>query len=241
MTSAGSGDRGVLYIAWGDRVDQFVDRSIASLRLHHPDLPVHVAKVTPQDPSRALREKARMAQISPFKTTLYLDADTTVMGNLDFGFEQAERFGIACSICESPWLRRYDRQLGDQLEYNTGVLFFSGGGRAVFDRWDQLADSSPAASRWTKIDNVVRGSHYDDQASFAAAVRECGFNPFILPMNFNFRPEFYRSAFLPLKIWHDYVAPPAGLCHLSLACERGEREVTYVAFNVQNPSQPPPH
>lgn len=234
-------DRGVLYVVWGNGVDEHVNRSVASLKLHHPNLPVEIARVTPRDPARGLREKARMAALSPFKTTLYLDADTTVMGNLDHAFEQAERFGIACSICEAPWARRYDHRLRDALEYNTGVIFFSQSAKPVFDAWDRLADTAPAASRWTKLDGAIRGMPYEDQAGFAAAIRECNFNPAVLPMNYNFRPEYYRSVFLPLKIWHDYIPPPEGICRLSLACERGEREVTYITFAVQNPSQPPPH
>jgi hypothetical protein len=233
--------RGVLYIVWGDKTAEYLDYSIASLRMHHPDLPVHVERVTPRDPQRSLREKASMARLTPFATTLYLDVDTTVMGNLDYAFEQAERFGIACKICESPWLRRYDQTRGDQLEYNTGVLFFNQSARPVFEAWDRLADLTPASPRWTKLDNIVLGAPYDDQASFAAALVECNFNPFALPLNYNFRPEYYRTVFLPLKIWHDYIPPPKQLMDLSLACECGEREVTLVNLMVQNPSQPPPH
>lgn len=236
-----SSDRGVLYVVWGTGVDDHVNRSVASLKLHHPDIPVEIARVEPQDPSRGLREKARMAKLTPFKTTLFLDADTTVMGNLDRAFEQAERFGIACCICESPWARRYDHRLRDALEYNTGVIFFSDSAKHVFDAWDRLADTEPAASKWTRVDGKIRGMPFEDQASFAAAIRECDFNPSVLPLNYNFRPEYHRSAFLPLKIWHDYIPPPESLKRLSLACERGEREVTYLTFTVQNPSQPPPY
>jgi hypothetical protein len=233
--------RGVFYIVWGDQADEYLDRSIASLRLHHPDLPVHVERISPRDPQRSLREKATMARLTPFETTLYLDVDTTVMGNLDYAFEQAQRFGIACRICESPWLRRYDHTLGDQLEYNTGVLCFNQSARRVFDAWDRLADTTPASCQWTKLDNILLGSPYDDQASFAAALIECSFNPFALPINYNFRPEYDRTVFLPLKIWHDYIPPPQRLIDLSLACERGDRAVTLVNLMLQNPSQPPPH
>jgi hypothetical protein len=232
--------RGVIYIVWGDATNEYLDRSIASLKQHHPDLPVHVQRVTPRDPKRGLREKCAMAALTPFDTTLYLDVDTTVMGNLDFAFEQAERFGIACAICESPWLRRYGQGARDLIEYNTGVIFFSRSARKVMDRWDQLADIAPAASQWTKLDNVIRGGEYDDQASFGATLREMDFNPFVLPMNYNFRPMYYKTAFLPLKIWHDYFAPPEGLCKLSLACERGQRPVTLVQFASPN-TAPPPH
>jgi len=120
--------RGVLYIVWGDNAKARVESSIASLRRFHPELPVHVEELGPAFAGhRGLLEKARMNDFSPFEQTLYLDADTTVMGKLDYGFEQAERFGIACAHSECPWGRRYRKipQRGDTVEYNTGVLFWN--------------------------------------------------------------------------------------------------------------------
>src|SRR5580658_2767588 len=97
--------RGVTYIVWGDSCAGPLRRSIASLERHHPGMPHFVAEIKPiQEPM--LRHKASMDLLSPFESTLFLDADTVVMGKLDFGFEQAERFGIACAICECPWMRR---------------------------------------------------------------------------------------------------------------------------------------
>jgi hypothetical protein len=65
-----------------------------------------------------------MMELSPFEETLYLDADTVVLDRLDFGFEQAARFGVACCICECPWARRYRGLPNDDgVEYSTGVLF----------------------------------------------------------------------------------------------------------------------
>ena len=49
---------------------------------------------------------------------------------------------------------------------------------------------------------------YNDQASFAVAVERLQFNPFVLPLNWNFRPIWQRSFFGPLKIWHDYNDAP---------------------------------
>src|SRR5262245_18278213 len=98
-------DRGVLYIVWGDQIEPMLNRSIASVHAHHPGMPIHVARAEPQ--SAGLQAKAKMGTASPFKTTLYLDADTVVLGNLDYGFERAEKFGLACCINECPWLRRY--------------------------------------------------------------------------------------------------------------------------------------
>jgi len=238
--------RGVVYIFWGNKAETFLKRSVRSLQIHHPHLPIHYHRVASPVPGRELREKIRMKSISPFQTTLYLDIDTIVMGNLDYAFEQAERFGLACAINECPWMRRYC-QPGeeDHTEYNTGVMSFTSAAGAVFDAWEMLESTTTSASSWAMPDRSPRGSAYDDQASFARALRMCNFNPFVLPVNFNYRPDFSPRAFAPLKVWHDYRNPPAGLVELSSACERGERPVTLFDINViapprPNPNDPPP-
>src|SRR3954469_15303369 len=117
--------RGVLYMVWGDKIAPYLERSMASVREWHPDLPIHVEGLPPgADATETLLRKARMCEITPFEETLFLDADTVVLGNLGFGFERARRAGIACAINECPWARRYrDPALsGDTIEYNTGVL-----------------------------------------------------------------------------------------------------------------------
>src|SRR4051794_26811284 len=94
---------GVVYVVWGD-VEQSLQRSIASLRAVHPELPVHVRRLSE---GASLFDKSAMFDFTPFDHTLYLDADTIVLGRLDFGFESAARYGLACCINECPWARRY--------------------------------------------------------------------------------------------------------------------------------------
>jgi hypothetical protein len=56
---------------------------------------------------------------------------------------------------------------------------------------------------------------FNDQGSFAKAITEWDRPPFVLPMNWNFRPSWYRSFFGPLKIWHDERDPPLGIRQLN--------------------------
>src|ERR1051326_5641366 len=112
--------RGVLYIKWGQKVDRTLQRSIQSLHAVHPELPVHVHEITA---GGTFLDKAQMHQFTPFEQTLYLDVDTVVLGRLDFAFQRAEKFALACAICECPWARRYAGLSGDLIEYNTGVLY----------------------------------------------------------------------------------------------------------------------
>jgi len=36
-----------------------------------------------------------------------------------------------------------------------------------------------------------------------------------LPLNWNFRPQWHRSFFGPIKVWHDYADPPAFFTELN--------------------------
>lgn len=207
--------RGVLYIVWGDVGRKLLRRSLESLRVFHPNLPVHIHALPDDlDSIGGLLEKSRMLDLSPFETTLFLDADTVVLGALDFGFDRAERQGLACAICECPWARRYAGLSGegDLIEYNTGVLFFTGAARPVFDRWKALAPTLDSTSY-----NIVPGHQgvsrmpFNDQAAFAKAVDELGFQPAVLPQNWNFRPRWQNSFFGPIRIWHDYMDVPQSI------------------------------
>ena len=201
--------RGILSIYWGDESKLPIERLKASVKKYHPELKHEIIKVEAPswDPS-SLNKKAAMLDLSPFDETLFLDLDTVVFSRLDFGFEKAARHGIALAICEAPWGRRYPKIFqGDQIEYNTGVIFFTKQAKVVFDRWKVLADSID-----TSILHVQNGQIVimpaNDQGSFALAIEDTNFNPFVLPLNWNFRPAWHKSFFGPVKIWHDYSDPP---------------------------------
>lgn len=195
--------RGVLYIKWGNSPDiqRVWERSIASVNEWHPELPIHTAEL---GDNSTLLDKARMFELSPFDETLFLDTDTVVLGDISFGFEQAGLHGIACCICECPWARRYIglQHRGDIVEYNTGVIFFSRESKPVFDAWNARRETINSAHHF----DSNRGREcmaLNDQASFAAAVADLNFNPYVLPMNWNFRKYWHRSVFGPIRIWHD--------------------------------------
>jgi len=201
--------RGIISIYWGDESKLPIERLKASVKRFHPELCHEIIKVeAPSGDPGSLNQKAAMFDLSPFDETLFLDLDTVVMSTLNFGFEKADNFGLAIAICEAPWGRRYSKIFaGDQIEYNTGVIFFTKQAKPVFDKWKELAntiDSSIIAVG----DNGMYVMPANDQGSFALAIENTGFNPFILPLNWNFRPMWHRSFFGPIKIWHDYSDPP---------------------------------
>src|SRR5690349_20824157 len=129
--------RGILYMVWGE-LGTILDRSIQSVRQVHPELEVYVHRL----PSAAsLLDKCKMLDATPFEETLFLDADTVMLDRVDYGFDRAAKFGLACCICECPWARRYGglKEVGDLVEYNTGVIFFTKAAEKVFAAWKRIA------------------------------------------------------------------------------------------------------
>lgn len=89
--------RGVMMVAYGRNARTEAKLSIASFHEQHEEYPVLLVSDTPMegidfqyapddDPSFRAR-KLEMYDLSPFDETLYLDADTRVVGNVSVGFD----------------------------------------------------------------------------------------------------------------------------------------------------------
>jgi hypothetical protein len=207
LPTSGPARRGVLFVRWGDTA-AIAARAVASVRAVHPELPIHVHELPP---TATLLDKAGMFDLSPFEETLYLDVDTVVLDRLDFGFDMAARYGLACCICECPWARRYGGIQGDLVEYNTGVLFFARKAKAIFDAWAARVRAVDSSIKFINQQRQEAVMPYNDQAAFALAVADAPAPPFILPMNWNLRPQWQKAWWGPVKVWHDYAPPPPPL------------------------------
>jgi len=219
--------RGVIYIVWGDQADGMLERSKKSLQQHHPELPVEVVRIKEANNSVAgMRSKSRMMSLSPFAETLFLDADTVVFGRLDFGFEMAERYGLACCLADNPWQRRHLGVHGDACEYDTGVLFFGAGAKPVFDAWTRLAPhvNVPVS---VVVDGRVEHRSGDERLGFAYALEQAAFAPFVLPLNWSFSARCQRTFFGPIKLWRGDGAVPAALAIVNDYYERSDAIVQF--------------
>lgn len=195
--------RGVLYIVWDGsekRVADALEKSIASIKAVHPELPYTVHRLPA---SSTLLDKAAMLDITPYDETLFLDADTVVLDRVDYAFDKAVKHGLACCICECPWARRYTCCDGEDIEYNCGILWFTKAAKPVFDKWQEL-NKVIDSSIIFRTTNGLRRMGLNDQAGFTLAIEQTGLNPWILPLNYNFRPIWHHTWFGPIKIWHDY-------------------------------------
>jgi hypothetical protein len=174
--------------------------------------------------SANLLNKAEMFHLSPFEETLFLDLDTVVLDRLDFGFAKAAQFGIACCICECPWARRYSGLSGEMIEYNTGVLFFNRWMSKLFEAWKANVNKLDSSILFKGPNGQMNKMPFNDQGGFAQAIEELAISPYILPLNWNFRPIWQKSFFGPIKIWHDYANVPNGIQEWNTR-QRGEQKV----------------
>jgi len=186
--------RGALYVYWGNKYDDELARSIASVE--KLGLPVHVERL---DGAPGLWAKAGMYEYSPFDETVFLDTDTIVLENLDFGFEMARHHGVALAVAPACYAKRFGEGFpADAIEYNTGVIFFSKVKRVseLFETWKSYSEDYPE----------------NDQTSFARAIWEQKFNPFVLPLNWNLRAHLdIRPIFGPIKVWHSRLPIPENI------------------------------
>jgi hypothetical protein len=224
-------NRGVLYIVWGhdDKTECGLGRSIQSLKEIHPELPVEVCRLESTDPIEGLLQKARMFELSPFRETLFLDADTVVLGRLDFGFAKAKEFGLACCISLCPWAKRHTGVHGETVEYNTGVMFFGPQAKPVFENWAKLAPQIDSSINWYDELGQLRRMRHADQGSFAVAVEAAKYPLFVLPVNWNFQPKWQLSFFGPIKIWHDWGELPPFFSEMRRYYDQPEAVIQYHA------------
>ncbi len=146
-------ERGVIYVATGERCNAEVFQSVRSLRVHHPGVPVtlftdlnvrdddfdEVRRIA--EPRHDWTDKITPLLESPYVRTIFLDTDTYICGSLDPVFRLLDRFELAVA---HDTVRSDDRWSPDVPptfpELNTGVLAYrlTDGVRSLFEDW--LAD-----------------------------------------------------------------------------------------------------
>jgi len=132
-------ERGVIYIATGEKYVGLAARSAQSLKKYCPGLPVHIftecdissydcfdgsTKIT--DPHR--RSKVDYIFQTPYQRTLYLDADTRVCEDIAHMFDLLDRFDLALAHEPNRGERKM-QQYPDSIPFsypplNGGVILF---------------------------------------------------------------------------------------------------------------------
>lgn len=171
-------EEGALYVAYGAKALAGAKASIASLHKFSPGLPVAVVSdkslepiadftIDHPDMSRGARDvKTRMYSLSPFRRTLYLDADTEVKQSPEGTFNLLKWFDVAMgqdvnkTLGRATWkallpeeieATRTEVGLLEVIYYNSGVIAFrrNEASRRFFQGWHQ------EWLRWQKQDQLA--------------------------------------------------------------------------------------
>jgi Nucleotide-diphospho-sugar transferase len=191
-------DCGILYMGFGAKAELAILRSAASLKKIRLNLPVCVVGDRPvkgadfirwdgESPFdttqrhnfqfRAGRIKPRLYKLSPFKRTMYIDADTTFIRSIQEGFSCLDEYDAAVTEENLTLAQLYNKQLagweinlqerdvtvaetgGDATRkfINSGVLFFKKNTQTekLFDDWH---------TEW------MRFQQWDEQLSLIRAI-----------------------------------------------------------------------
>ncbi len=215
--------RAVLYLTWGESQAALVAASVRESRLDPYDV-YWVTDVVPEDVppeitvieatykgARGNLAKAQLGSFLPpgYDSYLFLDSDTRVLGNVELGFQLAERAGIAMVPAPVYSLANYmnGREImaaegipcRGQMIYNTGVIFFAAGIQVVevLALWRELAVRLESKSR-------------SDQLLLGIAMLKLEFEPAALSPNFNYR-AFGDRIVGEVRIWHSPDRVPRSL------------------------------
>ena len=184
-------NKGIVYTIWDNYNKSQLQRSIDSI---HGRYDYTVNDVTGKR-GKGFQKRKGLLNSSPYDITLFLDIDTKVFGNIDFGFEMAFLHSIAC--CVAPADDAYaatgkNKRFKDLTQFNCGVLFVSKCERSfeVFRLFDLYLNSPNSAN--------------NDQPYFSKAMFDCCFNPYVLHKGWNYRPHLRFTGQLngELKILH---------------------------------------
>jgi lipopolysaccharide biosynthesis glycosyltransferase len=169
-------NKGIVYTVWGDYNDNQLRKSVESIRGKYD---YHINDVT-EKPGEHFQKRAGMYQNSPFDVTLFLDIDTIVKKNIDFGFQMAKVHSIACCVAPADcayYASGKGKRFKNLTQFNCGVLFVYKCERSkyIFGTYSDLL----------KNDNAIT----NDQPFFSLAMSQHFFVPYVLPKGWNFRPH----------------------------------------------------
>jgi hypothetical protein len=215
--------RKIVFMAWGEKYIEEVFNCITKSAL--PDYPkilitdgqtvvdldipdLTVIRVEFELDGRA--RKAGLIDLLPHDCSsyLFLDSDTRVIGDIELGFEKAEKHGLAMALAPHYSLDYFmgfhkimdleEVKLSGQLQYNTGVIFFSPLNDKVIEVMELWRDLTEKYSKKHKR---------SDQPFFTLALEKLAFNTYTLSPSYNYR-GFGELISGIVRIWHSHQDMP---------------------------------
>lgn len=205
-------DIGFVYVATGAKYVAEAAASAATLRRHHPGHPIclitDVARgpvfwddlVVIAQPAFGFRDKLHM-QLAPYARCVFLDADTTVCGDISPVFTILERYDV-CGVQLSEG-QDYVMEGGIPHafpEMNGGIVGFrkTAATQGFFALWAKFYDEFRALNR----DGHYHYANVGDQKSLRAALWHSSARHACIGGEFNFIPFRLELASLPVAVIH---------------------------------------
>lgn len=205
-------ERGVIYVATGQRYVDEARVSAASLKNHHPDLPVTLFTEHPVDNplfdhveiinscGNGLRDRTLCLMQSPYEQTLFLDSDTYICDDISDLFDLLDRFDMAATHAPNRRNAEHDGVPASFPQFNLGVWIFRKTPQMdqLFAEWLRLYDEE--SQNWD-----ARIKHLT-QPTFRIAVYHSNIRFTNLTPEYNCR--YYDSGYLEgkVKILHGHAS-----------------------------------
>ncbi|MBE9005028.1 hypothetical protein IQ259_08245 [Fortiea sp. LEGE XX443] len=226
---ADSQKRAIVFFAWGEK---YISEVLNCIKVSHmPDydkiLITDQVSEVPKCELKVIRanfqinsllRKTELIDFLPdnYNSYLFLDSDTIVISDIEMGFAKAELYGIAASPAPHYSLNHFwgfekimeleGVSCSSQLQYNTGVIFFSINVKKVlevFRLWKELG---------IKYQNIFE----NDQPFFSLSMELLNFNPYTLSINYNYR-GLGNLISGDVKIWHSHTEMPKNINQFDVA------------------------
>ncbi|OGW75557.1 MAG: hypothetical protein A2Z72_01375 [Omnitrophica bacterium RBG_13_46_9] len=205
-------DRGITYVAWDEGIKEAERSALSAKKFGLKTCLIGSAYagdvfdkfIMTEQELKCAAQKVFLYHLSPWAETLYMDSDTTVLGDLTFGFDMARRHGIAVTFAPAcfvnfHWGLNRENLPPEVPDYNGGVIFFKRRHPKMRDFWRLLQKELERVDWADKRHNLV----YNDQSMLSAVLYKKGLNPYVLPQNWNLRPQYgLVKGYGPVKIWH---------------------------------------
>lgn len=198
-------DKGVIYVASGAEYVELACASARSLRAHNPGLPVDIFTDDPV-PEGLFDQRHRLTRPGPrakltamretrFSRTLFLDADTLVVGPFGDLFDILDRFDMAAAHDMrrvSPLIREGDVATPYAFpQLNTGVLLYrqSLSMQGLLTEWERRFHSASTGTADRRDQPILKDLLWSSDVRF-----------YVLPPEFNLRRLTLLDAWEPLDV-----------------------------------------
>lgn len=204
-------NKGVLFVATGDKYVRSATRCARSIKKHSPDLPIHLftdelnaarlegsndhpfsAIAVIPNPNR--RSKVEYMSKTPFERTLFLDSDTDVVTDIREMFDLLDRFDIA--LAHAPKRNEHKNQVFWKVrlpssfpQFNSGVVLYQKNDKVL-----QLL------AKWQE--DYINAGFKIDQITLREALWQSDVLLATLPPEYNVRYGKYKY------VWNELEARP---------------------------------